>query len=299
MSDIAPSADLPVKRNKSRKKTLVLVRHAQSNENVKVIKMFEGLTRLRNFQAPSFQHIRSTLSLSSLTINSLVSPLGKRQILDMHMILRDENFWAHQNFDLVVCSPLTRARETCEGIFPTEPGGLKILIRDDLEEATPYEHICNGTLLARIERFKHWLAGCDEERILIVGHSQYFKKMLGLTSLMRNCDVWQCDFASDEGNRTTDKMTFEYTNLNLLYRTNLSEMHPYDKMINTNKKDKIESKVGDEVDNDLHDDEPVCRICQVSQPCFSSFCYFLSPLCLLFMFSGLYFLNLRVLLGHE
>ena len=272
MSDFAPIVELPVKGMKSRKKTLVLVRHAQSNENVKVNKMFEGLTRLRNFKAPTFEHIRSTFSLSSLTIDSLVSPLGKRQILDMHMILRDETFWARQNFDLVVCSPLTRAKETCEGIFPKEPEGLKMLIRDDLEEATPYEHLFNATLLARIERFKHWLASCDEERILIVGHSQYFKKMLGLTSLMRNCDVWQCDFASDEGNQSTDKMTFEYTNLNLLYRTNLSEMHPYDKMTNSSKKDKINSKLGEDVDNDLREDEPVCRICQVTKPLFYSIC---------------------------
>lgn len=264
MSNIASAKNLPANGIKSRKKTLVFVRHAQSNENVKVIKMFEGLTRLRNFQAPTFQHIRSTLSLSSLTIDSLVSPLGKRQILDMHMILRDEQFWARQNFDLVVCSPLTRARETCEGIFPKEPEGLKITIRDDLEEATPYEHLCNGTLLARIERFKHWLASCDEERVLIVGHSQYFKKMLGLTTLMRNCDVWQCDFASDEGTNATDRMTFEYTNLNLLYRTNLSEMHPYDKALNANESDKSKLKAGDDVDNDLREDEPVCRICQVS-----------------------------------
>lgn len=265
MSEVATPSNLPIKGVKSRKKTLVFVRHAQSNENVKVIKMFDGLTRLRNFQPPTFQQIRSTLSLSTLTIDSLVSPLGKRQILDMHMILRDEKFWAHQNFDLIVCSPLTRARETCEGILPKDPEGLKFLIRDDLEEATPYEHLNSTTLLRRIERFKHWLAGCEEERILIVGHSQYFKKLLGLTTLMRNCDVWQCDFASDEGNQTTDKMTFEYTNLNLLHRTDLSEMHPYDKMSKTNISEKSSSKVGDDVDNDLHDEEPVCRICQVHE----------------------------------
>lgn len=153
-----------------------------------------------------------------------------------------------------------------------------VTILDDLEEATPFEHVFGATLLERIERFKIWLAARDEENILVVGHSQYFKKMLGLTTLMRNCDVWRCDFTSEPilNNEATCGLsaptaTYEWTNLNLLHRTELSDIHPYDKMMNEknenekNKKNENENiQIGDDVYNDLHPDEPSCRICQVS-----------------------------------
>jgi phosphohistidine phosphatase SixA len=248
------------------KKSIVFIRHAQSEENVKAIRFFDGLSRLRNFQAPSMQQISSTLSLASLTVNAPLSQLGKRQILDMHMILKDKEFWVQQKFDLIVCSPLTRAKETCEGLLPRERDGVNTMIIDDLEEATPYEHVFSGTLLKRINSFKHWLANREEKRILVVGHSQYFKKLLGQSSLMRNCDVWQCDFDFDRGNGTTDKLTFEWTNLNLLHRTELSDAHPYDKLVNPKSLNQeiTKTKERDEVHNDLNDDEPTCRICQVS-----------------------------------
>ena len=176
----------------SNKKTLILIRHAQSEENVKVIDLIEGLQRLRHFQSPGWQCLRSTCSLLQLTIDSLLSPLGEQQIADMHRILKENNFWQHLKPDLIVCSPLIRAMETCEGMLPVDRTGLAdVTILPDLEEATPYEHVFSHTLLQRIERFKHWLALRDEQTIVVVGHSQYFKKMLDRASLMRNCDVWQ------------------------------------------------------------------------------------------------------------
>ena len=176
----------------SNKKTLILIRHAQSEENVKVIELIEGLQRMRHFQSPGWQWLRSTCSLLQLTIDSLLSPLGEQQILDMHRILEENNFWSQLQPDLIVCSPLIRAIETCEGVLPVDRTGLvDVTILPDLEEATPYEHVFSHTLLQRIERFKQWLSLRTEQTIVVVGHSQYFKKMLDRASLMRNCDVWQ------------------------------------------------------------------------------------------------------------
>jgi broad specificity phosphatase PhoE len=249
---------------KPKGKTVVLIRHSQSNENVKVVRMFEGLNRLRNLKPPTLQQIGSTLSIASLTVDSLVSPLGRRQILDMHMILRDQKFWERQKFDLILCSPLIRAQETCEGLLPEKREGIVVMTRADLEEATPFEHVFSGGLVTRIEHFKRWLATRKEEKILIIGHSQYFKRMLGQTSLMRNCDVWQCNFATDSGIDGTAKMAFEWTDLTLLHRTELSEIHPYDgAKLKNSKKGKSVETMGEDVDDDLNGDDPTCRICQV------------------------------------
>ena len=257
--------------NRKKQKNLVLIRHAQSTENVKVIRFFEGLTRLRNYQLPTCEQVMGTFSLLSLTIDSAVSQQGKRQILDMHMILRDDKFWDRQKFDLIVCSPLIRARETCRGILPipSDKNAIEFMILDDLEEATPYEHVFGSSLLMRIKRFTMWLDSREEKNILIVGHSQYFKKMLSSKALMRNCDVWQCDFTSDVGVSTdspTPITAFQWLNINLLHRTELSDIHPYDKMMNTTGKGNTaaaDDKSGEDIYNDLHPDEASCRICQV------------------------------------
>jgi phosphohistidine phosphatase SixA len=216
-----------------KKKTLILIRHAQSVENVKVIDLCDGIQRIKNFQFPTLQQILSTLSLLSLTVDSKVSELGKRQICDMKKILHDENFWKRK-IDLIVCSPLSRAQDTCNGILPSDNGGVKVVTLDDLEEATIYEHIFSSTLMKRIENFKRWLVEAEEETIVIVGHSQYFKKMLQLKNLMRNCDVWQCDFSSGFEGQTSisssSTRSYQWTNLHLLHRTTLADEHPYDKL---------------------------------------------------------------------
>lgn len=259
-----------------RKKNVVLIRHAQTEENIKSIQIYEGFMRIRNFQLPTCKQISSLFSLSLLSSNSQVSILGSRQIIDMHMILRDDKFWERQKFDLIVCSPLSRAKDTCNGILPIERDAMYVKIVDDLEEATQYEQIFSTTLLTRIERFQKWLAEREEENILIIGHSQYFKKMLKLSSLMRNCDVWSCDFSSaaktEEG-----AAIYDWTNLNLLHRTNLADMHPYDKLTSNNKEEaeneneqsgllgqQMQQAEEEEVLNDLNEDEPTCRICQVN-----------------------------------
>ena len=241
---ISPTTSL---RAGKKRKTLILIRHAQSNENVKVIDLCDGIQRIRNFQFPTLRQIASTLSLLSLTVDSKVSELGKRQICDLKNILRDENFWKRK-IDLVVCSPLTRAQDTCNGILPLDHSGVKVVTLGDLEEATIYEHIFSSSLMRRIENFKRWLVESDEETIVIVGHSQYFKKMLQLKTLMRNCDVWQCDFSGGFDGQTSissnTTRNYQWTNLHLLHRTALADEHPYDKLT------QADNSSGDDKDKD-------------------------------------------------
>ena len=46
----------------------------------------------------------------------------------------------------------------------------------------------------RIAEFEQWLGEQPEDVIAIVGHSQYFKSMLGLPAKFGNCDVWEVKF---------------------------------------------------------------------------------------------------------
>jgi broad specificity phosphatase PhoE len=287
---------VPTSSRQRKNKTIILIRHAQSEENVKVIELVDGLDRIRRFKCPTCRNISSTLSLLTLTLDSAVSRLGARQIKDMHMILRDDRFWNRYKVDAVVCSPLTRAKETCEGVLPpaNEREGLNLhaKILDDLEEANVYEHVFAATLIERIERFKRWLHDSEEETILVVGHCQYFKKMLGQKTLMRNCDVWQVTLECgwDGEGQGNDARTYKWGDMTLLYRTELADTHPLDKLLRNEEKTgqgsgdgraeddkqagekKAKSRVaisdmndGDGVDQE-HDQDPACRICQVRSP---------------------------------
>eukprot|EP00590_Aulacoseira_subarctica_P010815 CAMPEP_0172421992 /NCGR_PEP_ID=MMETSP1064-20121228/8195_1 /TAXON_ID=202472 /ORGANISM="Aulacoseira subarctica , Strain CCAP 1002/5" /LENGTH=412 /DNA_ID=CAMNT_0013162635 /DNA_START=183 /DNA_END=1421 /DNA_ORIENTATION=+ len=71
-----------------------------------------------------------------------------------------------------------------------------------LMERTPMEWLNPAALDIRIEEFEEWLDSVPEERIAIVGHSQYFKTMLGLNYKFKNCDVWQLTYVS----RTTPRI---------------------------------------------------------------------------------------------
>jgi hypothetical protein len=81
------------------------------------------------------------------------------------------------------------------------PSVSRIVELPTLMERTPLEWL-NPTLLAnRIAEFEDWLAAQPESRIAIVGHSQYFKTMLGLTFKFQNCDVWELTFDPNERRR--------------------------------------------------------------------------------------------------
>ena len=283
-----------------RSKTLLLIRHAQSEENVKVHNVCEGVMNLRNGSLPSLKSLKSLVGLLTLVeSNPPLSKLGTRQIKDMNMVLMDAEFWTRFRPDIVVCSPLTRARETCQGILPLHHSPpLTIEVMADLEEASPYEHVFSKTLMERIERFKEWLLRCEHETIVVVGHSQYFKKMLDQKTLMRNVDVWEVTLTITNSGSVVDSnigsdssggegIALAWNDLRLRYRTELADEHPYDKLRsqlrnganstgntssssssssnNTKKKSRWEDDEDvNEVVNDLTD-EPLCRICQMTQ----------------------------------
>eukprot|EP00587_Corethron_hystrix_P013716 CAMPEP_0113304546 /NCGR_PEP_ID=MMETSP0010_2-20120614/4526_1 /TAXON_ID=216773 ORGANISM="Corethron hystrix, Strain 308" /NCGR_SAMPLE_ID=MMETSP0010_2 /ASSEMBLY_ACC=CAM_ASM_000155 /LENGTH=155 /DNA_ID=CAMNT_0000158779 /DNA_START=189 /DNA_END=653 /DNA_ORIENTATION=+ /assembly_acc=CAM_ASM_000155 len=134
------------------------------------------------------------------------------------------NFIAERSVTLVVHSPLVRARETCEGMLgyvsattrsatdaaaeseggrtpsssASEGGGVAVSESGLLLEKTPSEWVIPGGLQAlddRIQSFESWLASQDgHSSVAVVGHSQYFKRMLGLNVKFGNCEVWQVDF---------------------------------------------------------------------------------------------------------
>ena len=95
------------------------------------------------------------------------------------------------SIQLVVHSPLTRARETCRGLFTphsnNDEKATSIIEYPGLYERSVKEHIRPSVIKMRIERFVEWLLDREEVTIAVVGHSSFFRAMSGIEA--DNCSV--------------------------------------------------------------------------------------------------------------
>lgn len=127
--------------------------------------------------------------------------------------LRQERFLEEKNIKLIVHSPLRRARKTCHGMLGTvapenksdkaiesgteesdsEIKNYRVVQLDDLKERTPREWLpfSKESYEGRINSVVRWLGQQEEDVVAVVGHSQFFKTMLGLDYKFGNCDVWE------------------------------------------------------------------------------------------------------------
>ena len=197
-------------------KTIYLIRHAESEENRKLGSLKNVFRSLSRFSLPSSQDIAAGVSFMNIPaqVDSDVSEVGKQQIEQLAIKLNEANFV--MNVELVAHSPLSRARQTSEGMLGCSAQGEQVLEQKDpvqrvveldlLLEKTPAEWIPGNfaSFQSRMDKFEGWLQKQEESKIAIVGHSQYFKAMLGLDFKFGNCDVWQLQFNTSTSGEATE-----------------------------------------------------------------------------------------------
>jgi len=106
-------------------------------------------------------------------------------------------------------SPLVRAVHTCNGILNRNKEVKRVKL-DCLSELTPGECVLkfNIPVHRRIRELGDWLDAQEDESIALVGHSQYYRLLLGMEEKFKNCDVWEVSY---EGGGV-------FTNPKMLYR---------------------------------------------------------------------------------
>ncbi|KAL3944401.1 MAG: hypothetical protein SGBAC_001525 [Bacillariaceae sp.] len=201
------------------KKTIYLIRHAESEENRRIGSLKNSLRTLGRFRLPSRADVKAIGELLNIPaqIDSNVSDIGKEQISDMKAKLDASNFLEAANVKLVVHSPLIRARETSEGMLgcaapETKVDTVKRVAElEELKEMTPKEWtpMYRGQFKARVEYFENWLSEQAEDTIAVVGHSEYFKDMLDLDFKFGNCDVWKLTFDQSKYGQKKEDATSE------------------------------------------------------------------------------------------
>jgi broad specificity phosphatase PhoE len=220
------------------KKTVYLIRHAESEENRKVAslkKVFGGLTR---FSLPSSSDVWTASQLINVPaqVDSSVSEIGVKQIANMASQLQQAKFVETAGVELVVHSPLVRAEETSEGLLGCRAPTTKhtsvdrVEVLDILREKTPTEWIPgnSGALRQRMSDFEDWLVAQPETIVAVVGHSQYFKAMLNLSYKFGNCDVYKVEYdaerklADSSSTGPKDELPPQWSGLTRLYECNFS-----------------------------------------------------------------------------
>jgi broad specificity phosphatase PhoE len=203
------------------KKTILFIRHAESEENRRLGSLSRCFRTLGKFSLPSSADIRASTELLNVAaqVDSNVSEIGAKQIAEMGQTLKEANFVQTSGIQLVVHSPLTRARETSEGMLECMAPDMKhssvdrVVELELLKEKTPSEWtpVYWNSFKERMAEFQRWLADQPEDNIALVGHSQYFKAMLGLDFKFGNCDVWQATFDASKMAATAEVPATEAT----------------------------------------------------------------------------------------
>lgn len=202
-------------------KTVFLIRHAQSDENRRLASLTNTFKGLARFKLPQKSDVVASCELLNVPaqIDSDVSPEGKAQIDALGKQIEKDNFVQKMGIQLVAHSPLKRARQTSHGMLkcvtPSSKPGVtleedysahgekaasvgRVVELPVLSERTPLEWlpVNHDAFTKRISEFETWLGDQPEDVIAIVGHSQYFKSMLGLPKKFKNVDVWSLQFDS-------------------------------------------------------------------------------------------------------
>lgn len=198
-------------------KRVYLIRHAESEENRRLASLTKSIKGLGSLKLPTKDDVMASMELLNVRaqLDSDVSQVGRKQISQLGNRLTEDDFVKQMGIQLVAHSPLKRARQTSEGMLGCVTERTDMTVEKDssahgkkassvtrvvempfLSERTPLEWlpVNHDAFTRRIAEFEQWLGEQPEDVIGIVGHSQYFKSMLGLPAKFGNCDVWEIKF---------------------------------------------------------------------------------------------------------
>lgn len=105
--------------NMQNHRRIYLVRHAESQNNVAKRDAFRAWQRWSRsiWDSPSRQEWHSISTLLAVPMDTDLSPNGEQMTRALKDILQASNFLQDNQIELIVHSPLIRARRTCLNVF--------------------------------------------------------------------------------------------------------------------------------------------------------------------------------------
>jgi len=185
-------------------KHIILIRHAESTNNVAK----STLKRMLHFERrPRGDEWWQLASLLSFPMDTPLSAAGEAMLREQRAALDAQDFLSTHRIELVLHSPLQRARETAVGLFG---GGSVPLVEDPgIYEKDLAEHAGLRSLEQRTRSFSASLLARPEKRVVVVGHSAHFRALFAegdgfdKSSLLHgllNVSVWSATLSAAEAN---------------------------------------------------------------------------------------------------
>ena len=96
------------------KKSIILIRHAESINNVDKKQTLKAINNIGRFKSlPTLSQLSSALSLLSIPMNTDLSPEGEQMAVNLRSRMENDNSFILSSPQLIVHSHLLRAQKTC------------------------------------------------------------------------------------------------------------------------------------------------------------------------------------------
>lgn len=163
-------------------KTVFLVRHAQSEQNVASARFAEG-------------EVSALIDIASIGYDAPLSKQGESQLREASVAL--DGFAAQRGIALVAHSPYQRAVHTARALFAGFPQPLVQL--PPLHERTMTEFFFPFLLDRRVAEVCSWLDAREERVIALVGHGAFFARCLGASRVQPNVSIVETTYSPAAG----------------------------------------------------------------------------------------------------
>lgn len=185
---------LPTPTPTPESKVIFLIRHAESQNNVAKRDTANVFRRWQrgHWSWPNATEWSSMTSLLAIPMDTDLSPDGIQQAQALQQHLQQLRFVETEGIQLIVHSHLIRARRTCHTVFAAHlPPSLSLSLSHDaptttipivqhdaIYEKSITEHMGTADLAQRTQAFVEWLRQRPETRLVVVGHSAFFRELL-------------------------------------------------------------------------------------------------------------------------
>ncbi|RYG91052.1 hypothetical protein EON65_59410, partial [archaeon] len=217
---------------------VIFIRHAETQENVRVNALFSILAGLMQFRLPSLEQLSQVAHLVFLKEeDSDLSPRGAQQLLDMQRTLQITQFWKKNPFEACFYSPYIRAERTCMTLLSPSLHTLCNAL-DLLKEIPFYAHL-SSKLREKTHLLEQFLLSTPYtyKRVVLVGHCKFFHTLLhppghsaSPSELMWNCDIVRATMRVTRSSRVGDTQILDsqisWSRPVLVLRSPLSTAHP-------------------------------------------------------------------------
>ena len=183
LNRVGPSVALAMSQQSNDEKTVYLVRHAQSEQNIATARLEKG-------------DVGALGDLVRLGFDAPVSAEGRQQLTTAARSL--DGFANQHKIEIVAHSPYQRAVTTAMALFSGHHRPLELL--PPLHERTIAEYLFPSLLDNRIRQVCEWLNGREERVIALVGHGQFFKRCIGAPGAVQpNVSILETKYSREGG----------------------------------------------------------------------------------------------------